>query len=623
MGKGKLVALLVTVLVVVGALWGTIFALKWSPQLGLDLQGGVSLTLLPAPGQGEIDTGVLDQTVAIIRQRIDALGVAEPEIARQGETVLVQLPGVTDEEEAIEVVGRTAQLQFRPVLNVLPPDVLPEGAQDPNALPSELQTLLPTDAATTLPTDAATDATGEPTDAATEAATDAATEAATDAATEAVTDAATEEATDGPTDEATDGPTGETPPRPTSTEASRSRASTDVSLGATDPPLPPPTGPALPPSPGATGQPTGPPLPTGEDVDCTEATESVPPPDDQIVLCVRAFEERTPENPEPQELPREQWSKAVLGPVAVSGDDVEDARAVVDQFGLNWSVDLELSDEGADSFEQITGELACAPSGSPQRQLAIVLDGIVESAPQMADTVVCNTGIAGGRASITTGGGESDAKQLALVLRTGALPIELEFATAQSVSPTLGRSSLTAGLLAGFIGLALVGLYMLFLYKGIGLATILELSVFGITVYGLIILLGNTIGFTLTLAGIAGVIISIGIAADSSIIYRERYRDELRLGRTIRTAADKAFQRAIKTNLTGNTVSFLAAAVLYFLAVGPVRGFAFTLGLSTLVDTLLFATFGRSLFGLIARTPALANSRFVGLRAGVNPSPGA
>jgi preprotein translocase subunit SecD len=187
----------------------------------------------------------------------------------------------------------------------------------------------------------------------------------------------------------------------------------------------------------------------------------------------------------------------------------------------------------------------------------------------------------------------------------------------QSVSPTLGEASLTAGLQAGFLGLLLVAAYLIALYRGIGVAAILELMMFGVLVYGAIVVLGEVVGFTLTLAGIAGIIVSIGIAADSSIIYRERYRDEIAAGRTIRNAAEVAFRKAWRTNLTGNTVSFLAALVLYVLAVGPVRGFAFTLGMSTLLDTLLFGTFTRSMFGLIARNPKLAKSPLMGLRAEV------
>jgi preprotein translocase subunit SecD len=471
--KGKLVAVLVAFLVAVAALWGTILGLGWGPQLGLDLRGGVSVTLTPAPGQGDIDQEILDQTVSVIRNRVDALGVAEPEVARQGETILVQLPGVTDQDQAIDVIGRTAQLQFRRVLEIIPP-----GSPDYDA------------------------------------------------------------------------------------------------LEVWDP---------------AQG----------------------PPPDGEVVL----FESVTDDGG--MQLPEDQRAKYRVGDIALDGSGVADANASPDEFGFGWRVNLDLDREGGQAFAAITGELACEPVGSPARQLAIVLDGVVESAPDMNPDVVCGQGITGGSAIITTGGGADDARELALVLRTGALPIQLEFATAQTVSPTLGTASLTAGLQAGFLGLLLVALYLLVLYRGIGIAAILELGMFGLLVYGTIIVLGNTWGFTLTLAGIAGIIVSIGIAADSSIIYRERYRDEIKAGRTVRTAADHAFRKAWRTNLTGNTVSFLAAVVLYVLAVGPVRGFAFTLGLSTLIDTLLFGTFTRSMFGLIARNPKLARSRWVGLRADV------
>ncbi|HUH08685.1 MAG TPA: protein translocase subunit SecD [Egibacteraceae bacterium] len=476
MGKSRLAWLLAVTLVVVAGMWGAILGMGLSPKLGLDLRGGITTTLIPAPGQGAIDQEVLDQTVQIIRQRIDGLGVAEPEIARQGDTILVQLPGVADREQAQEVIGRTAQLQFRPVLEVIPPDA------------------------------------------------------------------------------------------PGYSEA---------------------------------GQP------------CDEALIGPPPADEDVVLCERQPEPGLDE-PEVGTAP----TKYRLAPVSVAGTDVADARAVAQQLG-SWEVQLDLTGEGADRFAEVTGALACQAVGDPRRQLAIVLDDRVEIAPPVAEGVACGVGIGGGQATITIGGGEQEAKQLALVLRTGALPIQLDFATFQTVSPTLGVSSLQAGLQAGLIGFVLVALYMILLYRGMGIAAVAELMMFGVVTVGLIILLGEFAGFTLTLAGIAGIIVSIGIAADSSIIYRERYRDEMRAGRTVRTAADHAFHKAWRTNLTGNTVSFLAAVVLYWLAVGPVRGFAFTLGLSTLVDLILFGTFTRALFGLIARSPSLAASRLVGLRAGV------
>ncbi len=478
-GRGRLVALVVAFVVGVAGLWTYIAVRGLSPQLGLDLQGGVSLTLLPAPGQ-VVDLEVLDQTVEVIRQRVDALGVAEPDISRQGETVQVQLPGVTDREQAIEVVGRTAVLQFRRVSEV--------------ALPGE--------------------------------------------------------------------PAYET-----------------------------------------------------LEVDCAAGTDGPPEPDAEVVLCgLEAFETGTataaPGPAAPQDRP-----KYRLQPVAVSGDQITDATASLDPSGTQWQVSLALDGEGGAAFEEVTGEAACDPPGAPTRQIAIVLDGVVESAPTVQESVPCGQGI--GDTAVITAANEEEARELAIVLRTGALPVELEFATAQSVSPTLGRSALEGGLLAGLLGLLLVAAYLIFLYRGLGVAAVLELAMFGVLTLGLVVLLGELAGFTLTLAGIAGIIVSIGIAADSSIIYRERYRDEIRAGRTVRTAADHAFSNALSTTITGNTVSFLAAAVLYFLASGPVRGFAFTLGLSTLIDVVIFTTFTRGLFGLLARSPRIARSPLSGLRADV------
>ncbi|CAN5340364.1 hypothetical protein BH23ACT9_BH23ACT9_35100 [soil metagenome] len=475
MSQGRLTALIVTSVVLIAAMWAWILIAGLQPRLGLDLQGGLSAILIPAEGEGEVDGEVLDQTVTIIRNRVDALGVAEPEVARQGETIQVQLPGVVDQEQARDIIGRTAQLQFRQVI----------------------ESILP----------------------------------------------------------GTAGPDAGT---------------------------------------------------------CAEEDElGTPEPDEEVVLCLRPAVEEGGEN-----VPRELWTQLRLGEVQVSGQDLTDARAEIQQggFGQVWQTALEFNRDGAADFASITGRLACLQGD--QRRLAIVLDNVVEQAPPVAQSILCNQGIPGGTAVIEANN-EDDARDLALVLRAGALPITLDFGTFQTVSPTLGQDSLSAGLLAGLIGLLLVAVYLVLLYRGIGVAAILELAMFGVVTYGLIIVLGELIGFTLTLAGIAGIIVSIGIAADSSIIYRERYRDEVRAGRTIRTAADHAFTKAFRTNLTGNTVSFLAAVVLYFLAVGPVRGFAFTLGLSTLVDTLLFATFTRGVFGLIARNPTLAGSKLMGLQAGV------
>ncbi len=489
MSKGLLGGILGVFLAAVVVLWGVIWVNDWEPNLGLDLQGGVSLTLEPAPGQGEIDLEILDQTVEVIRSRVDGLGVAEPDIARQGETVLVQLPGVADQEQAEDIVQATAILQFRPVYREIPPADPDYEEVGPSCAELEEQRL-----------------------------------------------------------------------------------------------------------------------------------EGPPPADEDVVLCQPPGEEALADDPE-EDAPTDSWSKFELGPVAVDGGSVEDAGAALDQAGLGWATVLDFDSEGDEVFQEFTAELACNTGDT--RRLAIVLDGLVESAPPVAQDVPCGQGIAGGgQISVAD---QEEAEDLALILRAGALPIQLDLEQSLAVSPTLGTDSLIAGLQAGAIGLALVALYLVVLYRGIGALAVAELLMFGILVLGAITVLGQAIGFTLTLAGVAGIIVSIGIAADSSIIYRERYRDEIRRGRTIRTAAEHAFSSAFRTNLTGNTVSFLAAVVLYILAVGPVRGFAFTLGLATLIDTLLFATFTRSLFGFVANSPKLAKAPWMGLRGGTfaaQPVPG-
>ncbi len=295
-----------------------------------------------------------------------------------------------------------------------------------------------------------------------------------------------------------------------------------------------------------------------------------------------------------------------LGPAAVMGDQVADAYARFDDGG-QWLVEIRFSAEGALAFEEITRQLA--PQGSEAgRPLGIVLDRVVASAPIVQDAITR------GEASISGTFSERDARDLGLVLRTGALPIEMEQSQVRRVSPTLGSASLRAGLLAGAIGLVLVALYMLFFYRLLGLITLVGLGIFGVLVLGVIGLLGVTHGFTLTLAGIAGLIVSVGIAADSYIIYFERIKDELKEGKTFRSAVERAFQSAFRTNLAGNTVAFAAAIILYLLAIGPVRGFALALGISVLLDIFLLYFFTNSLVVLISRNKRLAGLRAVGMR---------
>ncbi len=327
--------------------------------------------------------------------------------------------------------------------------------------------------------------------------------------------------------------------------------------------------------------------------------------DERGLLC-GSPEEALPDS-ESDEL---QVPKYFVEPAALTGDSIDDALPVFGQAG-GVSVALDLDGEGAERFAEISSELACErDQGHPgQGRFAITLDGIVESAPTMAAGVQCGVGLRDGSATITVGSGtaaeqEEQAQDLALILRTGALPITLEPATFETVSATLGTDSLQAGVLAGLIGLALVGAWLIFFYRSLGVVAMLGLAIFGTLVMSLIALLGE-VGFALTLAGVAGIIVSIGITADSSIIFFERIRDEVNLGKTVRTGVQKAFTSAFRTNLAGNTVTFAAAVVLYFLAVGPVRGFALMLGISTVLDLVIMYFFTRPVVFLLGTTKLL------------------
>ncbi len=280
-----------------------------------------------------------------------------------------------------------------------------------------------------------------------------------------------------------------------------------------------------------------------------------------------------------------------LGPAEVVGSDIDRADAAFDQqTSTGWEVSLEMTGEGTKKWSDLTTRLA-----AQQRQLAIVLDQRVESAPSVSSAIT------DGKARITGQFSEGEAKDLALVLRTGALPIELERSQVQRVSATLGTSSLKAGLIAGAIGLVLVAFYMFAFYRLLGLITLLGLSIFGALIMGLMGVISEYRGFSLTLAGVAGLIVSLGIAADSYIIYYERVKDELKEGKTFRSAVERAFRSALRTNLAANTVAFIAAIILYLLAVGPVRGFALTLGISVLMDVGLLYFFTHPIIALIAR----------------------
>ncbi|SDS83961.1 protein translocase subunit SecD [Actinopolymorpha singaporensis] len=303
---------------------------------------------------------------------------------------------------------------------------------------------------------------------------------------------------------------------------------------------------------------------------------------------------------------REGTTKFVLGPAIILGSEIADASAQLPQNQLAWQVGLRLKGAGKSKFAQASTQMYQLQQ--PLSQFAIVLDGKVVSYP------VIQGPITDGQASITGNFSQQEATDLANTLKYGALPLSFETSQVSAVSPTLGSDQLTGGLIAGAIGLALVVLYSFFYYRGLGLVVVLSLAAAGALVYASVVLLGTAQGFTLTLAGIAGLIVAIGITADSFVVYFERLRDEVREGRSLRTAVETGWVRARRTILAADSVSLLAAVVLYALSVGNVRGFAYALGLTTLIDIIIVFVFTKPLVTLLARTHFFGEGhRFSGL----------
>jgi preprotein translocase subunit SecD len=338
------------------------------------------------------------------------------------------------------------------------------------------------------------------------------------------------------------------------------------------------------------------------------------PDADNVVLCAR--------DQAGQLRPEANAPKVLMGKVALGGTDIASARpqlATTGQGGVTtgqWETQLSFSGRGGDRFQDLTGKAACNPEGDPKRQIAITLDAVVINDPPVASDVQCNQGISGGSAVIT-GQTQAEAENLAPLISSGALPLTLDPQNRTTVSATLGADSLRAGLIGGAIGLGLVFLYVLAYYRGLGLVIWVGLAIAAALNVGIVILMGQLIGFTLTLAGIAGLIVAVGISADTYVVFFERLKDEVRDGKTLRTSVDRGWQRSFHTLVSANAVSFAAALVLYLLAIGPIRGFAFTLGLATLIDFFAAWFFARPAVSLLTRLRLFQEGRFVGVRAAV------
>jgi preprotein translocase subunit SecD len=422
-------------------------------------------------------------------------------------------------------------------------------------------------------------------------------------------------ATTDPTQGATAQPSGEPTAAPSRTaEGPSGERSTQPSDASNNKPLP-----ALP---------TAPPVPL--DKACVPADGKGTPPDKALdwqptEACQAAFAEFTCETRVTEVADQgifacnqEKTEKYLLGPTLIEGNQLTKAVAGIPQNNVNWVVNLEFNSEGAAAFEQATREIS--QKSEPQNRFAIVLDGVAISAPSV------NEPIPGGRAEISGNFTQKSATELANVLKYGALPLAFDVSEVNNVSATLGGEQLRAGIIAGIIGLVLVVGYCFLYYRGLGIVVVASLGIAGILTYASMVLLGSSVGFALNLPGIAGAIVAIGITADSFVIFFERIRDEVREGRSLRTAVETGWRRARQTILIADTVTMLSALVLFVLAIGSVRGFAFTLGLTTLIDVVVVFLFTKPLMTLLARTKFFGGGhKFSGLdpeHLGVQALPG-
>jgi protein-export membrane protein SecD len=365
------------------------------------------------------------------------------------------------------------------------------------------------------------------------------------------------------------------------------------------------------PSPSASASPRASAKPSAaasKDEDTTASTDAVPA-DVQAEYAARDCSHQTtvgdtaPPNAYVVACDREGVTKYLLGPSEVQGTQVSSAEAALPNGASvgAWQIDLNFNGSGTSAFDKVTKRLASLPA--PRNQLAITLDGVVQSAPTV------NEEIATGQAQITGSFTQEEASDLANVLKYGALPLAFTQSKVDTVSATLGSDQLHGGLIAGGIGLLLVIIYCLFFYRGLGVPALLGLTLAALMSYMAISLLGKGIGYRLSIAGVAGTIVAIGITADSFVVFFERLRDEIRDGRTPRAAVEYGWKRAWRTIRTANFVSLLAAAVLYWFSVADVKGFAFTLGMATMIDVVVIFLFTKPLVTLLMRRAYFARGK--------------
>ena len=496
--RRNVVFLIGTLVIVIGTFVYTLAA-NHQPVLGLDLQGGTSVVLSPV---GKFKSDTLDVAIDIIRNRVDTFGTLEPEITRQGSDIVIDLPGVKDRDKAIALVGKTAELRFRPVLSPLPSLAAQEKA-------------------------ASTTTTGAP---------------GATTTTEA--------------------------PQPSEAEVKAAVAKCDTATLSTVKSIP---------TTGAAG--------------------------DQRDVCVVL-----PDKPRGKNAGR-----YLLGKAALTGKGTVSTAKAEFQSGQGWTVKMDLTDSGSSKWDALAQQQF-------HKQVAIVLDGLVQSAPTIQPNDTTFTSF-GGTAVISGSFTQDQADSLAKLIKFGALPVVLKQVNVENVSPTLGNDQLHAGILAGIIGLALVAIYMLVFYRLLGLVVIAGILLSGMALYSLVAwFLPDVLNITivLSLAGVTGIIVSVGITVDSYIVYYERMKDEVRAGATVRSCVDRSFTRSFRTILAADLVSLIGAVVLYILAIGSVRGFALFLAISTILDLFVAYFFMHPVVSLMARRSSLVQMKGIGIAAGLD-----
>jgi preprotein translocase subunit SecD len=547
------------------------------PKLGIDLQGGTRVTLTARTPDGSPPTrDALNQAQTIISDRVNGLGVSGSEVIIDGDNLVITVPG--DDSSEARNLGQTARLYIRPVVHAMP--AAGQGQQPPIEEPQGA----PPGAPPGIP--------GMP-----------------------------------------GLPPGAVPGAPPAGPGSAEQPSAPPAQSPAPQPRPypaePPAQPAPEPPPPAPPQPAPPP---GQEPPPTPGTQT-PEPSGDVPLAQRIADEKELRQSTDQQiqilalqfqatrcgeddvlagnddpnLPLVTCSQDgdevyLLDKSIISGEQIESASSGLDQQQGVYVVDLQFESDAT----EIWADFTAANVGT---QTAFVLDSQVVSAPEIREP------IPGGRTQITGEFTDSSARELANVLKYGSLPLSFESSEAETVSATLGLSSLRAGLIAGAVGLAAVLLYSLLYYRILGVLIALSLVASGAMVYAILVLLGRWIGYTLDLAGIAGLIIGIGMTADSFVVFFERIKDEIRDGRSFRSAVPRGWSRARKTILSGNAVTFLAAAVLYVLAIGQVKGFAFTLGLTTILDVVVVFLVTWPIVYIASKSPTMAKPRLNGLGA--------